>query len=339
MLRTGTDAVTGVPPDRWADGPAWGGFLTGVDRFDAGFFGISAREAAAMDPQQRLALELAWEAVEDAGIPATDLRGTDTSVFMGAISDDYAVPLRESRADSSADSRADSGSVFGAYHHYAGTHRSLIANRVSSVFGLRGPSLTVDCGQSSSLVGVRLAVESPRRGEASVALEGGVHLNLVGNRALTDFGALSPDGRCFTFDARANGYVRGEGGGLVVLKSLARARADGDRVHSLILGGAVNNDGGGAGLTVPVADAQADLPRAAYRDAGVDPAAVHYAELHGRATQPLRPRCGPRPRDCTTTSRRVVGGRRMSPSRSPRHGRRRPVVRRWWPTSGTCSRA
>ncbi|GLW89893.1 type I polyketide synthase [Actinokineospora globicatena] len=276
LLRTGTDAVTTVPPGRGGGGAVsrWGGFLAEVDRFDAEFFGISTREAAAIDPQQRLALELAWEALEDAGTPAEELRGTATGVFLGAIADDYGVLLRAKRPDSTAP------------YHYTGTHRSLIANRVSYVLGLRGPSLTVDSGQSSSLVGVQLACASLRSGESEVAIAGGVHLNLSaeGDRVLADFGALSPDGRCFTFDTRANGYVRGEGGGVVVLKRADRARADGDRVHCLILGGAVNNDGGGAGLAVPVAAAQASLLRDAYRNAGVDPAAVHYVELHGSAT-------------------------------------------------------
>ncbi|WP_168587765.1 type I polyketide synthase [Saccharopolyspora sp. ASAGF58] len=284
LLRTGTDAITTVPEGRWGDplpgrdapkGPEWGGFLADVDCFDPEFFGISPREAAAMDPQQRLALELAWEALEDAGVPAGELRGTAAGVFMGAISDDYAALLRKIPSE------------VAAQYRFTGTHRSLIANRVSYVLGLRGPSLTVDSGQSSSLVGVHLASESLRRGECAIALAGGVNLNLAAesNRALLDFGALSPDGRCFTFDARANGYVRGEGGGLVVLKKADQARADGDRIYCLIRGSAVNNDGGGAGLTVPAADAQAELLRQAYRNAGVDPAAVQYVELHGSATR------------------------------------------------------
>ncbi|WP_395474673.1 type I polyketide synthase [Saccharopolyspora spinosa] len=284
LLRTGTDAITTVPEGRWGDplpgrdapkGPEWGGFLADVDCFDPEFFGISPREAAAVDPQQRLALELAWEALEDAGIPAGELRGTAAGVFMGAISDDYAALLRESPPE------------VAAQYRLTGTHRSLIANRVSYVLGLRGPSLTVDSGQSSSLVGVHLASESLRRGECTIALAGGVNLNLAAesNSALMDFGALSPDGRCFTFDVRANGYVRGEGGGLVVLKKADQAHADGDRIYCLIRGSAVNNDGGGAGLTVPAADAQAELLRQAYRNAGVDPAAVQYVELHGSATR------------------------------------------------------
>nr|AAG23264.1 polyketide synthase loading and extender module 1 [Saccharopolyspora spinosa] len=284
LLRTGTDAITTVPEGRWGDplpgrdapkGPEWGGFLADVDCFDPEFFGISPREAATVDPQQRLALELAWEALEDAGIPAGELRGTAAGVFMGAISDDYAALLRESPPE------------VAAQYRLTGTHRSLIANRVSYVLGLRGPSLTVDSGQSSSLVGVHLASESLRRGECTIALAGGVNLNLAAesNSALMDFGALSPDGRCFTFDVRANGYVRGEGGGLVVLKKADQAHADGDRIYCLIRGSAVNNDGGGAGLTVPAADAQAELLRQAYRNAGVDPAAVQYVELHGSATR------------------------------------------------------
>ncbi len=320
LLRTGTDAITTVPEGRWGDplpgrdapkGPEWGGFLADVDCFDPEFFGISPREAAAVDPQQRLALELAWEALEDAGIPAGELRGTAAGVFMGAISDDYAALLRESPPE------------VAAQYRLTGTHRSLIANRVSYVLGLRGPSLTVDSGQSSSLVGVHLASESLRRGECTIALAGGVNLNLAAesNSALMDFGALSPDGRCFTFDVRANGYVRGEGGGLVVLKKADQAHADGDRIYCLIRGSAVNNDGGGAGLTVPAADAQAELLRQAYRNAGVDPAAVQYVELHGSATRVGDP--------VEAAALGAVLGRRDGPATSCVWGRRRPTSAIW----------
>src|SRR5262249_31403441 len=159
---------------------------------------------------------------------------------------------------------------------------SIIANRVSYLLKLRGPSLTVDSGQSSALVAVHLAGESLHRGESELALAGGVNLNILFESTLASerFGGLSPDGRCFTSAARANGYVRGEGGGIVVLKPLARALADRDPVYCVIRGSAVNNDGGGDGLTVPNPLAQTEVIREAYRRAGVDPAQVQYVELH-----------------------------------------------------------
>ncbi len=273
LLAEGREAVGAVPPGRWTDGDSSGrgGFVSDVDGFDAPFFGVSPREAAAMDPQQRLALELAWEACEDARIAPGTLRGSGTAVVVGAIAGDYAL-LHD---------RLGAGP-----HTLTGTHRSLIANRVSYVLGLRGPSLTVDSGQSSSLVAVHLAAEQLRRGTAAVALAGGVNLNLLaaGTEIVDRFGALSPQGRCHTFDSRADGYVRGEGGGLVVLKPLSAALTDRDRVHAVLLGGAVNNDGGGAGLTVPRAEAQTEVIRLACADAGVTPADVQYVELHGTGT-------------------------------------------------------
>ncbi|MGW1596306.1 beta-ketoacyl synthase N-terminal-like domain-containing protein, partial [Streptomyces sp. NPDC002343] len=288
LLRDGVDAVREVPADRWdaaeytgettdtpGAGTRWGGFLDDVDRFDAAFFGISPREATAMDPQQRITLELGWEALEDAGILPESLRGTDTGVFVGAIWDDYATLARR---------RGTTGITA---HTLTGLQRGIIANRLSYVLGLRGPSMTVDSGQSSSLTAVHLACESLRGGETRVALAGGVNLDLVPESALTvaEFGALSSEGRCFTFDSRAGGIVRGEGGGLVVLKRLSDALADGDRVHCLIRGSAVNNDGGGDSLASPSREAQADLLRRAYRNAGVRPADVRYVELHGTGTR------------------------------------------------------
>ncbi|MFA7755827.1 SDR family NAD(P)-dependent oxidoreductase [Streptomyces sp. NRRL B-2790] len=289
LLSEGADAITDVPADRW-DGAAVddadpsapgrtdihrGGFLDRIGHFDAGFFGLSPKEAAAMDPQQRLVLELAWEALEDAHVRAGTLRSTRTGVFVGAIWDDYATLHHRS------------GLTAISPHTVTGLHRSIIANRVSYFLGLNGPSLTVDSGQSSSLVSVHLACESLRKGESTIALAGGVNLNIVPESTLgaAKFGGLSPDGRCFTFDARANGYVRGEGGGIVVLKPLARAVADGDPVHCVIRGSAVNNDGGGDGLTVPLQSGQEQVLRLAYERAGVDPAHVGYVELHGTGTK------------------------------------------------------
>ncbi|MGW3571246.1 beta-ketoacyl [acyl carrier protein] synthase domain-containing protein, partial [Streptomyces sp. NPDC000941] len=293
LLRDGVSAVSEPPPGRrghvhqenahlenahhenGGGGPGHGGFLADVDRFDAEFFGISPREARAMDPQQRLMLELGWEVLEDAGMPPDAVRGSDTGVFVGVTADDYgALDRRRGVADI-------------GHHTLTGLNRSIIANRVSYFLGLRGPSLVVDTGQSSSLVAVHLACESLRRGESRTALAGGVQLNLTpeSTEAAARFGGLSPDGRCFTFDERANGYVRGEGGGLVLLKPLADAVADGDEIYCVIEGGAVNNDGAGDALTTPDQRAQQAVLRAACRRAGADPTAVRYVELHGTGTR------------------------------------------------------
>ncbi|MET8701402.1 beta-ketoacyl synthase N-terminal-like domain-containing protein, partial [Kitasatospora sp. NPDC004723] len=288
LLSEGHSGISELPADRFDDdarlggtgtpaerGARYGGFLDQVDRFDPGFFGISPREALAMDPQQRLALELTWEALEDAAVVAADLHGTRTGVFVGAIWSDYANLLHRRGADTVTQ------------HTLTGVSRGVIANRVSYTFGLHGPSLTVDAAQASSLVAVHMACESLRRGESEVAVAGGVNLILAPESTLASakFGGLSPDGRCFTFDARANGYVRGEGGAVIVLKPLAAALADGDTVHAVIRGSAVNNDGATDGLTVPGKDTQADVIRRACREARVDAADVQYVELHGTGTK------------------------------------------------------
>ncbi len=279
LLRSGRSAVREIPAGR-RDSAGHragerGGFLDDVDHFDAGFFGISPREAAAIDPQQRLVLELGWEALEDAGIVPAALADTPTGVFVGAASDDYATLLFTGGADAVTQ------------HTMTGVHRGVIANRLSYALRLRGPSLTLDAGQSSSLLAVHLACTSLRQGESAVAVAGGVNLNLapVGATVAARFGALSPDGQCYTFDERANGFVRGEGAGLVVLKPLDRALADGDRIYCVIEGSAANNDGGGASLTTPSEPAQRDLLARAYRAAGLDPTAVQYVELHGTGTR------------------------------------------------------
>ncbi|MFD4874197.1 type I polyketide synthase [Streptomyces sp. NPDC058420] len=277
LLREGRDAIGAPPADRHPaphDTERPGGYLDRVDGFDAAFFGVSPREALAMDPQQRLALELGWEALEDAGIAPDSVGGTPAGVYVGAISDDYATLLRRN------------GPQGITRHMFTGIQRGVIANRLSYSLGLRGPSMTVDCGQSSSLVAVHLAVDSLRRGESSLVLAGGVHLNLApeSTLAVERFGGLSPDARCFTFDARANGFVRGEGGALVVLKPLSRALADGDRVYCVIHGSAVNHDGAGEALAVPNADAQREVIDAALGTAGIHPDEVQYIELHGTGT-------------------------------------------------------
>ncbi|MFI9599806.1 type I polyketide synthase, partial [Streptomyces sp. NPDC052043] len=287
LLRAGRDAISPPPPGRWqADAPgdlmpdavtgaARGGFLDQVDAFDAEFFGMSPREAASVDPQQRLVLELAWELLEDAGVLPVNLAGSRTGVFIGAMHDDYAALLQ----------RRGTGAV--TPHSATGLNRGVLANRVSYLLGLHGPSLAVDTAQSSALVAVHLACESLSRAECDLAIAGGVNLNLTlaGTVEASRFGGLSPNGRCATFDAAADGYVRGEGGGLVLLKPLARALADGDEIHGVLLGSAVNNDGATPGLTVPDQAAQQRVVEAAHERAGIRPEQVQYVELHGTGTK------------------------------------------------------
>ncbi|MCX4564009.1 type I polyketide synthase [Streptomyces phaeochromogenes] len=268
LLRAGRNQVTRRPDGTWRAALAEHG------RFDAEFFGMSPREAGETDPQHRLMLELGWEALENSGVAPDRLAGTDTGVFVGIASDDYATLVHRAGTEAGG-------------HTATGLHRALAPNRLSYFMGLRGPSIAVDSAQSSSLVAVHLACESLRRGESTLAVAGGVHLVLADDSttAMEMMGALSPDGQCHTFDARANGYVRGEGGAALVLKPLHKAIADGDRVHCVIKGGAVNNDGGGDGLTTPHREAQEALLRAAYVQAGIPPEAVRYVELHGTGTR------------------------------------------------------
>ncbi|MFI5984710.1 type I polyketide synthase [Streptomyces sp. NPDC051555] len=272
LLHGGGDAIT---DRRGGRGPERGGFLDHVDAFDPEFFGISQREAAAVDPQQRLALELAWEALEDARILPGDLAGSRTGVFLGAMADDFATLSHRLGPD-----------AVGGYT-LTGLHRGVIANRISYTLGLNGPSLVVDTGQSSSLTAVHLACAALREGGSDLALAGGVSLILApeSTLALERAGTLSQDGRCFTFDARANGYVRGEGGGVVVLKLLEAALRDGDRIHAVVRGSALNNDGATETLTTPGRASQERVLLAACADAGVEPGEVQYVELHGTGTR------------------------------------------------------
>jgi amino acid adenylation domain-containing protein/thioester reductase-like protein len=287
LLRTGVDAITEVPPERFdlnavydpdpttpgTINTRWGGFLEQVDQFDCHFFGISPREAARMDPQQRLLLETAWEALEDAGQTLERLAGTSTGVFIGIATNDYG------RIQLGDPALIDA---------YAGTGNalSIAANRLSYVFDFRGPSLAVDTACSSSLVAVHLACQSLRNGESTLALAGGVNLILSPDITInfTKAGALAPDGRCKTFDARANGFVRSEGVGIVVLKPLTHALADGDPIYAVIRGSAVNQDGRSNGLMAPNPLAQEAVLREAYRRAGVSPGQVQYVEAHGTGT-------------------------------------------------------
>ncbi|MFX0576900.1 type I polyketide synthase, partial [Nocardia nepalensis] len=282
LLASGSDAITEIPADRATlhelrnavgePGVGLGGFLPWVDLFDPEFFGISPGEAAAIDPQQRIMLELAWEALEDAGIKP-DGGTPNMGVFLGTMSDDYSALTHRLGQISS--------------YTFTGLQRSLIANRVSFALGLTGPSLTVDSGQSSSLIAVHLACESIRSGSSQVALAGAINLNFAPQNWLSaaKLGVLSPDGKCYAFDSRANGYVRGEGGGVLVLKRYQQAVADGDRIYCVIRGESTNNGGQGSEFLVPSQVAQEELLRSAYRNAGIDCSDVEYVELHGAGTR------------------------------------------------------
>lgn len=287
FLSEGRSAVSEVPGDRWAhfdDGTPeganalaattrWGSFLRDVDSFDAEFFEIIPREATRMDPQQRLLLEVTHEALEHAGIPADSLAETRTGVFAGASAGDYA------QIGSTDLSQVD------AWYGTGGSI-SIIANRVSYCFDFRGPSVTIDTACSSSLVALHLACQSLRTGDSDVALAAGVNLLLspAGTRSLDQADAMSRTGRCHAFDAAADGFVRGEGCGVAVLKRLSDAQRDGDRVLAVIRGSAVNQDGHSNGLMAPNPAAQMAVLRAAYSAAGVNPREVDYVETHGTGT-------------------------------------------------------
>ena len=287
LLVDGIDAISGVPRSRWdidrlfdEDGrmpgkmnTRWGGFIEEVDLFEPEFFGISPRETEQVDPQQRLMLELVWWALEDAGIVPSELRGTKTGIFVGAMWADYGAVVRQRLERITP-------------HSATGQDLSIIPARVSYTFGFEGPSLLINTACSSSLVAVHLACQSLRLGKSSVALVGGVNLMLSPESTvmMSKFGAMAPDGRSKAFDARANGYVRGEGGGVVVLKPLQRALHDGDSIYCVVRGSAVNNDGFSNGLTAPSPKAQKTVLREAYHRSGVHPRRVQFVETHGTGT-------------------------------------------------------
>ncbi|MGR4884221.1 SDR family NAD(P)-dependent oxidoreductase [Streptomyces sp. LARHCF249] len=286
-LLDGIDAVREVPRERWnadewldpdprAPGrmtTRWGGFLDDVAGFDAELFRISPAEARQMDPQQRMALETAWAAVEDARIVHGDLEGTRTGVFMGTMAQEYHLATGADPQDIET-------------HSATGWDNSIIPARIAYTLGLHGPALAVATACSSSLTATHLAVQSLRSGESDLALAGGVNIMLSPNTtvAMTKFGGMNPDGQCRAFDAAANGYVRGEGCGIVVLRRLSDALAEGDRIYAVIRGSAVNNDGASNGLTAPNPRAQTEVLRAAWQDAAVAPRHVSYVEAHGTGT-------------------------------------------------------
>jgi len=286
-LLEGRDAITDLPEGRWeefldepriaervAKARTRGGYLTDIKGFDAEFFALSKMEADNIDPQQRMTLELTWEALEHARIPASSLRGERVGVYVGSTNNDYSFL---SVADPSV------------AHPYAitGTTSSIIANRVSYFYDFRGPSMTIDTACSSSLVAAHQGVQALRSGEADVAIVGGVNA-LITPLVTVGFdevgGVLAPDGRIKSFSQDADGYARSEGGGMLVLKRVADARRDGDEIYAVIAGSAVNHDGRSNGLLAPNPDAQAEVLRKAYKDAGINPRDVDYIEAHGTGT-------------------------------------------------------
>jgi microcystin synthetase protein McyG len=288
LLHGGRSAVAEVPADRWdletlydsdADAPGkvatrWAGLLRDIRSFDPAFFGIAPREAITMDPQQRLLMEVVWEALEHAGIPADRLAGTLSGVFNGICNSDFHQLLLR-RPDSAIDAYSASGSAF-----------SIASGRLSYFLGIEGPSLSVDTACSSSLVAVHLACQSLRNDECTLAIVSGVNVicNPQTTIALSRSRMMAADGKCKTFDAAADGFVRGEGCGVVVLKRLSQAQADGDRILAVIRGTAINQDGRSSGLTAPNGPSQERVIRAALRDAGVEPETVDYVEAHGTGT-------------------------------------------------------
>ncbi len=289
LLQNGEDGIREIPKDRWdvdayydpdpnAPGKMYtrqGGFLERVDEFDPLFFDISPREAVSMDAQHRLLLEVSWEALENAGLAPDQLTGSRTGVYVGITANDYAQLYLKFGDLDRIDAYVSTGNPF-----------NFAPGRLSYILGLHGPSMAVDTACSSSLVTVHLACQSLRVGECQLALAGGVNLILLPETTVTLSKArmLATDGRCKTFDAAADGYGRGEGCGMVVLKRLSDALAEGDNILALIRGSAVNQDGPSSGLTVPNAQAQQRLIREALANAGVSPAQIDYVEAHGTGT-------------------------------------------------------
>jgi polyketide synthase 13 len=286
-LLEGRDAITDLPEGRWeeflgepriaervAKARTRGGYLTDIKGFDAEFFALSKMEADNVDPQQRMALELTWEALENARIPASSLRGESVAVYIGSSLNDYSFLAMSDPSIA---------------HPYAitGTASSIIANRVSYFYDFRGPSVAIDTACSSSLVAAHQGVQALRAGEADVAIVGGVNA-LITPLVTVGFdevgGVLAPDGRIKSFSQDADGYARSEGGGMLVLKRLSDARRDGDEIFAVIAGSAVNHDGRSNGLLAPNPDAQAAVLRKAYKDAGINPRDVDYIEAHGTGT-------------------------------------------------------
>ena len=287
LLADGRSGIVEVPANRWdrdhyhhPDAQAknrmvskWGGFVDNLDKFDARFWGISPREAIRMDPQQRWLLEVAWEAIEDAGVVPSSLRGTRTGVFVGIAAHDFA---NLQMADS----------VVPDVHSNSGVTLSIASNRISYLLDLKGPSLSVDTACSSALTAVTLACQSIWTGDSEAALAGGVNAIITPHATIgfSRASMLSPSGQCFAFDARANGYVRGEGAGMILIKPLSKAMEDGDRIYATIRAAVVNQDGHTSSMTVPGVEGQSAMLREAYQQAGISPGRVGYVEAHGTGT-------------------------------------------------------
>lgn len=286
MLVAGRDGIGPLPIGRWSEYAAdevmakrmaeldlTGGYLDDISSFDAEFFGLSPLEAVNTDPQQRIILELTWQALENAHIPANSLKGEAVGVYMGSSNNDYGMLITADPAEA---------------HPYAltGTASSVIANRVSYVFDFRGPSINVDTACSSSLVSIHQAVQDLRSGAADVAIAGGVNILAAPfvSTAFGELGVFSPTGKIHAFSDDADGFVRSDGAGVLVLKRVKDALADNDEILAVIKGSAVNSDGHSNGLTAPNPDAQVDVLQRAYADAGVDPTQVDYVEAHGTGT-------------------------------------------------------
>ncbi len=289
LLQNGVNAVREIPSERW-DVDAYydrnpevpgkmytrhGYFIDGVDQFDPGFFGISPREAAAIDPQQRLLLEVSYEALQRAGQSPQQLKGSRTGVFIGLCFDDYAKYSVSSGDTTQIDAFSSLGNT-----------RSIAAGRIAYILGLQGPVMQLDTTCSSSLVGLHLACQSLRNGESDMALVGGVNLMLSPEVTIgfCKLRALAPDGRCKTFDAAADGYGRGEGCGVVVVKRLSDALANRDPILAVIRGSAMNHDGASNGLTAPNGISQENVIRQALKNAQVEPSQIQYVETHGTGT-------------------------------------------------------
>jgi polyketide synthase 13 len=286
-LMEGRDAITDLPEGRWSEfleepriaarvatARTRGGYLKDVKGFDSEFFAVAKTEADNIDPQQRMALELTWEALEHARIPASSLRGEAVGVYVGFSNNDYQF-------------LAVSDPTVAHPYAITGTASSIIANRVSYFYDFRGPSVALDTACSSSLVATHQAVQALRNGECDVAVAGGVNalLTPLVTLGFDEIGAvLSPDGRIKSFSSDADGYTRSEGGGMFVLKRVDDARRDGDQILAVIAGSAINHDGRSNGLIAPNQDAQAEVLRRAYKDAGIDPRTVDYIEAHGTGT-------------------------------------------------------
>ena len=284
-LAQGTNSITPVPAERWSleeyyspkqgtpykSISKWGGFIRGVDQFDASFFGISPREAERMDPQQRIALELSWECLEDAGYAPSALSGANVGIYMGLGGFDYSLIQADMPIEG---------------YTALGTLLSLIPNRVSHTFNFSGPSVPVDTACSGALVAIHQAIQSLEAGDCEMALVGGSSILLHPRHyiAFSQLGMLSPTGQCRAFDQDADGYVRGEGIGLILLKPLNQAMEDGDRIYAVIKGSAVNHGGHARTLTSPNPFSQAKVISTAYENAGIDPRTISYIEAHGTGT-------------------------------------------------------